>query len=89
MTEYLNEFNPNEEPDLELDFEMVMGVLTKGEREVVYNHINEIGNKIFEANNRFNFLKSKIKRYFEIKNSPFTLTSDEIVELNELETILK
>ena len=33
---------------------------------------------------RYVFKTKKIKRYFEIKNSPFSLTSDEQVELNEL-----
>jgi len=54
--------------------------------DCVYTEVDfdEMETAIREWKARFVFLKEKVKRYLEIKNSPFSLTSDEQVELNEL-----
>jgi len=56
------------------------------EEERIYTQaeFDKMETAIREYKARFVFLREKIKRYIEIKNSPFSLTSDEQVELNEL-----
>ena len=49
--------------------------------------LTETEKELLECENKLNFLKKKARRYFELAGSPFTITSDEQVEINNIKKI--
>jgi hypothetical protein len=85
MENHLDFLNPNEQPETKKTFEDLRNELSKEDNELLEIELDSFQYKIKQLEERNNFFRKSVKRYFEIKKFPMENTSDEMKELHELE----
>ena len=79
----------NLEGYVQMSFDDLLDRLPNDDKEIIENYVFQFENKYSESQNRFKYVKKLIAEYFELKNSPLELTSDEQQQLITLEKQLK